>query len=77
MLTKLIERRQNCTLSASPNIEALFQDTRHHASEAGEKHKVAVIVCGPVEMVSETLRQCRLNSDTKVTFEFHYEKFDF
>jgi NAD(P)H-flavin reductase len=66
-----------------PDIEAILQEMRREAIEAGESY-IAVIGCGPTGMMEFLREACRKYSDSQTTckkspvfFELHTEQFEF
>eukprot|EP00978_Attheya_sp_CCMP212_P010684 scaffold25994_cov40-Attheya_sp.AAC.6 len=59
-----------------PNVPAIFAKMKKSALAQGES-RVAVCVCGPSPLVSACREASRQQSGGGVTFDFHYETFEF
>jgi len=59
-----------------PNFDETFAKMKEMALANGEA-RVAVLTCGPTAMVSDVCRKCKEYSGNGVTFDAHYEVFDF
>mmetsp|Transcript_15750 Transcript_15750/g.36994 ORF Transcript_15750/g.36994 Transcript_15750/m.36994 type:complete len:558 (-) Transcript_15750:13-1686(-) len=59
-----------------PDFDLIFPDIHEQAMEAGEK-RIAVMTCGPQGMVNSVKAACVKHSVKGVTFDLHYEVFEF
>ncbi|CAM9095088.1 unnamed protein product [Chrysoparadoxa australica] len=63
-------------LYGRPNLPQIMTDIKADLSARGEQ-RVAVCVCGPQGMISDTRGLCGSMTDDKVSFDFHGETFNF
>ena len=64
-------------IRSRPDIPTLMRKMKAYALKNGEK-RVAVLVCGPLGMVRDAMRESiACSADGQVAFDFHSETFDF
>mmetsp|Transcript_7401 Transcript_7401/g.9702 ORF Transcript_7401/g.9702 Transcript_7401/m.9702 type:complete len:555 (+) Transcript_7401:156-1820(+) len=58
-----------------PNLKEIFQK---FCNDSGVQHtRVAVLTCGPKGLINEVEKLARTQSNSRVTFDFHKESFEF